>query len=211
MADDLDELLDEIESKFCSNASLSLRASSDECPARIHAKQIKGTKANKSSSSPTSTQRRTDIEDIDALIDDIFEDEYDSLDLKQTEQLSNVTKAEKGPVAKSGQKKCCPVFLGGSLVANGVGTAISQRSCDQLRCTSCDFRIAMFDDHEWDPSCDYLFFRNNMPDCLKLRAKLRKRKGVRAYACQCSWHSARDLADLTKQPKLKWVCGKHSA
>ena len=47
MADDLDELLDEIESKFCSNASLSLRASSDECPARIHAKQIKGTKANK--------------------------------------------------------------------------------------------------------------------------------------------------------------------
>ncbi|KAK6290775.1 hypothetical protein J4Q44_G00388280 [Coregonus suidteri] len=36
----------------------------------------------------------------------------------------------------------------------------------------------MFDDHEWDPSCDYLFFRNNMPDCQKLRAKLRRRKGV---------------------------------
>lgn len=33
------------------------------------------------------------------------------------------------------------------------------RSCDQLRCTSCDFRVLMFDDCEWDSSCDYLFLR----------------------------------------------------
>uniref|UniRef100_A0A9J7Z9Z5 Cilia- and flagella-associated protein 418 n=1 Tax=Cyprinus carpio carpio TaxID=630221 RepID=A0A9J7Z9Z5_CYPCA len=54
-------------------------------------------------------------------------------------------------------KKCCPVFLGGSSVPHGVGTSVSQRACNHLRCTSCDF--SMFEDHEWD-SCDLcLFFR----------------------------------------------------
>ncbi|XP_071240468.1 cilia- and flagella-associated protein 418-like [Salvelinus alpinus] len=67
----------------------------------------------------------------------------------------------------------------------------------------------MFDDHEWDPSCDDLFFRSNMQDCQKLRAKLRRRKGAQAHAYQCSWHSARDLTDLREQHQLKWVCGKH--
>uniref|UniRef100_A0A8C7Y657 Cilia- and flagella-associated protein 418 n=1 Tax=Oryzias sinensis TaxID=183150 RepID=A0A8C7Y657_9TELE len=57
--------------------------------------------------------------------------------------------------------RCCPVFVGGSSVTNGVGTATSKRSCDQLRCVSCDFRVVMFDDCEWDQSCDYLFLRLN--------------------------------------------------
>ncbi|MEQ2164068.1 hypothetical protein GOODEAATRI_002752 [Goodea atripinnis] len=29
----------------------------------------------------------------------------------------------------------------------------------KLRCISCDFRVLMFDDSEWDASCDYLFLR----------------------------------------------------
>ncbi|KPP68605.1 hypothetical protein Z043_112704, partial [Scleropages formosus] len=86
-----------------------------------------------------------------------------------------------------------------------------RRACDQLRCTSCDFRVATFDDCEWDPSCDYLFFRNNMPSCEKLRAKLKRRRGMRAYACQCSWCSVVALGDVSQQPQLKWVCGKHEA
>ncbi|XP_035606999.1 cilia- and flagella-associated protein 418-like [Oncorhynchus keta] len=51
--------------------------------------------------------------------------------------------------------------------------------------------------------------KSNMRDCQKLLAKLRRRKGARVYACQCSWHSARDLTDLREQHQLKWVCGKH--
>ncbi|KAJ3598320.1 hypothetical protein NHX12_001831 [Muraenolepis orangiensis] len=84
-------------------------------------------------------------------------------------------------------------------------------SCDQLRCTSCDFRVLMFEDQEWDSSCDYLFLRNNMPDRERLRAKLRRSRGRRAYACQCSWFSARDPAELGRHPQLRWVCGKHPA
>lgn len=53
--------------------------------------------------------------------------------------------------------------------------------------------------------------RNNMPDCNKLRVKLRRRQGARAYACQCSWYSAFTLAELRHIPKFRWVCGQHTA
>ncbi|XP_064865268.1 cilia- and flagella-associated protein 418-like [Oncorhynchus nerka] len=129
------------------------------------------------------TPRKTDSEDIDARLEDILDDDFDSLELN-TGQLPKTAKTKSLPQA-------------------------TRKSCDQLKCISCDFRVAMFDDHEWDPSCDYLFFRSNMRDCQKLRAKLRRRKGARVYACQCSWHSARDLTDLRGQHQLKWVCGKH--
>lgn len=51
--------------------------------------------------------------------------------------------------------------------------------------------------------------RNNTPDRQKLRAKLNRRRGLRAYACQCSWFSALDPTDLRGQPQLTWVCSKH--
>uniref|UniRef100_A0A4W5LDD5 Cilia- and flagella-associated protein 418 n=1 Tax=Hucho hucho TaxID=62062 RepID=A0A4W5LDD5_9TELE len=122
------------------------------------------------------TPRKTDSEDVDALLEDLtlLDDDFDSLELN-TGLLPKTTKTKSLPQST---RKCCPVFLGCSAIANGVGTAVSQRSCDQLKCISCDFRVAMFDDHEWDPSCDYFFFRNNVPNCQKLRAKLRRKKGA---------------------------------
>lgn len=51
--------------------------------------------------------------------------------------------------------------------------------------------------------------RNNSPDRQKLRAKLNRRRGLRAYACQCSWFSVLEPSDLRGQPQLTWVCSKH--
>lgn len=51
--------------------------------------------------------------------------------------------------------------------------------------------------------------RNNMPDRQKLRTKLRKRRGSRAYGCQCSWFSASEITDVRDRQQLRWVCGKH--
>ncbi|XP_064248309.1 cilia- and flagella-associated protein 418 isoform X2 [Passer domesticus] len=51
--------------------------------------------------------------------------------------------------------------------------------------------------------------RNNMPELSKLRAKMIKKKGARAYACQCSWRSIDELTDLQTEQQLRWVCGKH--
>uniref|UniRef100_M3XIP9 Cilia- and flagella-associated protein 418 n=1 Tax=Latimeria chalumnae TaxID=7897 RepID=M3XIP9_LATCH len=106
--------------------------------------------------------------------------------------------------------RCYPVYLGGTSVPLGVGTNNSKRACDQLRCTACDFRVATFDEYEWDKSCDYLFFRNNMPNFNKLKGKMNRRIGTRAYACQCNWRSIKELTALGTNQELRWVCGKHT-
>ncbi|XP_023144150.1 cilia- and flagella-associated protein 418 isoform X2 [Amphiprion ocellaris] len=139
-------------------------------------------------------------EDIDALLEELREEDP----RPKTELCPKGSQVEKKLPPQSAGRKCCPVYVGGSSVTNGVGTATSKRSCDQLRCISCDFKVLMFDDCEWDPSCDYLFLRNNMPDREKLRTKLKKRRSLRAYACQCSWFSTLEPTDLRDQPQLKW-------
>ncbi|XP_013880025.1 cilia- and flagella-associated protein 418 [Austrofundulus limnaeus] len=205
--DDLDQLLDEVEKKFCRNVSVACSARKDESEkSHEDMREQRKDRAIKPGQPMSSVS-----EDIDALLEELLEDDYsDSPASKfQTEQFAKGPQVEKKLSTQSGGRKCCPVFLGGSSVTNGVGTATSKRSCDQLRCVSCDFRVLTFDDSEWDASCDYLFLRNNMPDSLKLRTKLRKRRGSRAYGCQCSWSSASEITDVRDRPQLRWVCGKH--
>ncbi|KAM4601446.1 cilia- and flagella-associated protein 418 [Polymixia lowei] len=209
MDDDLDELLDEVEQKFCSSLSSRPTVHTDSKKTLKYGQGNE--KARETSSTEPEHHKRSDTEDIDALLEELLDEDYNGFSQPKNERLQKGPEAERKPSAQPGGRKCCPVFLGGSSITNGVGTAMSQRSCDQLRCTSCDFRVLMFEDQEWDSSCDYLFLRNNMPDSERLRAKLRRRRGARAYACQCSWFSARDVADLRDQVQLRWVCGKHQA
>ncbi|XP_035529050.1 protein C8orf37 homolog [Morone saxatilis] len=203
--DDLDELLDEVEKKFCSNVCV---ASSDRGDSNEAAKHNEGRRKLRSAAKPEESMSSV-TEDIDAFLEELLEEDYSDSPRLKSEQSPRGTQVEKKLSSQSGGRKCGPVFAGGSSVTNGVGTATSKRSCDQLRCTSCDFRVLMFDDCEWDLSCDYLFLRNNVPDRQKLRAKLKKRRGLRAYACQCSWFSTSEPTDLRDQPQLRWVCGKH--
>ncbi|KAJ8411653.1 hypothetical protein AAFF_G00164610 [Aldrovandia affinis] len=213
MAEDLDELLDEVESKFCRNVSVTppSPSSGKEDGGNFSVSQTPKKAEGKSGTHGSTNQepcKNREDEDINALLEDIFDDDYDSLNF----HTAKATKTDsKNSLPQPAGRRCCPVFIGGSSIPSGVGTSISQRACSQLRCTSCDFRVTSFDDHVWDLSCDYLFFRNNMPDCQKLRAKLRRKRNARAYACQCSWHSTLLLTDLRDQPELKWVCGKHEA
>ncbi|XP_077577798.1 cilia- and flagella-associated protein 418 [Stigmatopora nigra] len=197
MEDDLDELLDEVEQKFCHNISVSYDKAADS-------KKEKTSGIDGPRNVRCEQKTKTISEDIDALLEEFGEEAHNTLPTK-TAHFSKGEQINYPP----GGRRCCPVYLGGSAVENGVGTATSKRSCDQLRCTSCDFRIVMFDNHEWDSSCNYLFLRNNMPEHKKLAAKLRKKSGVRAYACQCSWFTASDVIDSSLQPNLKWACARH--
>ncbi|XP_043117755.1 protein C8orf37 homolog isoform X2 [Puntigrus tetrazona] len=196
MADDLDDLLDEVESKFCCSTSASkqstytLKQTEQKCAKPEDKKQSRKQGYKKA---------RRDNDDIDDILQEILDDDYQPSSAHE----STAAKTTSGACSQSVSKKCCPVFLGGSSVPQGVGTSVSQRACNRLRCTSCDFSVMVFEDQEWDSSCDYLFFRNNMPDHNKLKAKLRRKKGGRAYACQCSWHSAVSLADLRERQQLK--------
>ncbi|XP_050988087.1 cilia- and flagella-associated protein 418 isoform X1 [Labeo rohita] len=203
MADDLDDLLDEVESKFCCSTSASkqstyaLKQTDQKCANPEDKKQSRKQGCKRS---------QHDKDDIDAMLQEILDDDFQPISTHEPIAAKTTTSDS---YFETMSKKCCPVFLGGSGVPHGIGTSVSQRACNHLRCTSCDFSIIMFDDHEWDSSCDYLFFRNNMPDYHKLKVKLRRKKGGRAYACQCSWHSTLSLTDLREQQQLKWVCGKH--
>ncbi|XP_070575998.1 cilia- and flagella-associated protein 418-like [Ptychodera flava] len=192
MEDDIDDLLDEVETKFCTNSP----------------RKSKSKEANKTSSSNASKKTKSGFkksfgdDDLDAMIDDIC-------DAPEPLEKIQVQKESSHSSNSQLEKKCFPVYLGGASTPVGVGTTMSQRSCDKLRCTDCDFKIVMYDNYEWHSSCDYLFLRNNVPDFNKLSAKLLKKKGSRAYACQCKWRSVKDLVDIQKEADLKWVCGKH--
>ncbi|XP_029958491.1 cilia- and flagella-associated protein 418 [Salarias fasciatus] len=205
--DDLDDLLDEVEKKFCRNVSVTSPAHVNSTGATKCEK--KTDELEKLSGANVRHAVSSVSDDIDALLEELLEEDYGDSAHPKTKQCCEGRQVDKKLLSQPGGRKCCPVFIGGSSVSNGVGTATSQRSCDQLRCVSCDFRVLMFDDCEWDSSCDYLFLRNNMPDRQKLRSKLQRRTGLRAYACQCSWFSTLEPADLRDHPRLRWVCGRH--
>eukprot|EP00054_Salpingoeca_dolichothecata_P026488 m.189607 g.189607 ORF g.189607 m.189607 type:complete len:198 (-) comp25669_c1_seq5:1488-2081(-) len=123
-------------------------------------------------------------------------------------ELSRTRLGSLSDKVKSDLVKCFPVYLGGTETPKGLNRGGPPTACNQLRCTSCDFRICIFDDYAWHERCDYLFFRNNVPDFDKLKVNLIKKPGCRAYACQCSWRSIESAVPLN-QEKLKWVCAKH--
>ncbi|KAK7877754.1 hypothetical protein WMY93_030568 [Mugilogobius chulae] len=198
MGDDLDQLLDEVERKFCGKVSVSAESSEGAGEGQKHQEERRKEAVT------------SDCDDLDAFIDKLLEEDSGAFTPAKTESSSKGAAAVNKHSGHSGGRKCCPVFIGGSLVQSGIGTTTSKRSCDQLRCTSCDFSVLAFDDCEWDQSCDYLFFRNNVPERSKLRSKLRPRAGFRSYCCQCSWTSVNELKELKISLSLPWVCaGKH--
>ncbi|XP_045139870.1 cilia- and flagella-associated protein 418 isoform X2 [Echinops telfairi] len=184
MAKDLDELLDEVESKFCRPDPL--RPGMAQQP-----KGCSGTRGgDRNGAEANDPLRLTDTfkkaDDLDSLINEIFEEpNFDKKSFK-LKSKSSVGMPVKGSI-------------------QGLG----KRACDRLRCIACDFRIVSYNDYMWDTSCDYLFFRNNMPEFQKLKTKLVQKKGARAYACQCSWRTIEELTDLQNDHQLRWVCGKH--
>ncbi|XP_036986989.2 cilia- and flagella-associated protein 418 isoform X1 [Artibeus jamaicensis] len=206
MAKDLDKLLDEVESKFCRPDPLRLgTAERPKGCGGILSNDRNGAEAKENLRS-TETLKKED--DLDSLINEIFEEpnfDIKSFKLKSKSSGNTSVRASIQGLGKS----CSPVYLGGSTAPCGIGTRTSQRACDRLRCTACDFWVESYDDYMWDRSCDYMFLRNNMPEFQKLKTKLVKKKGTRAYACQCSWRTVRELTDLQDDHQLRWVCGKH--
>lgn len=74
-----------------------------------------------------------------------------------------------------------------------------------LQCTGCDFQVLRVDGFIWHDEANYMFFRNNYPNVMKLRKNLIQREGCCAYCCQCSWKSADAAADIGDVAEgLKW-------
>ncbi|XP_042529156.1 protein C8orf37 homolog isoform X2 [Dipodomys spectabilis] len=123
MAKDLDELLDEVESKFCRLDPLR--------PGKTERAKGRGGLTNFSDSSQDQTRknlRSTEKEDdLDSLINEIFEEpnlDRKTFKLKSRSSGNTSTKASIQGLSKS----CGPVYLSGSNVPWGIGTNASQRN-----------------------------------------------------------------------------------
>ncbi|XP_055142804.1 cilia- and flagella-associated protein 418 isoform X2 [Symphalangus syndactylus] len=175
MAEDLDELLDEVESKFCT-PDLLRRGMVEQpkgCGGGTHSSDRNQAEAKENLRSMETFKKE---DDLDSLINEIFEEP--NLDKKPSKLKSKSSGNTSVRASIQGLgKSCSPVYLGGSSIPCGIGTNIS--------------------------------WRNNMPEFHKLKAKLIKKKGTRAYACQCSWRTIEEVTDLQTDHQLRWVCGKH--
>ncbi|XP_005093271.1 protein C8orf37 homolog isoform X3 [Aplysia californica] len=190
MENDIDDLLDEVEQKYVKKTTPS--------------RNVKASPTAKSRVKPAGSG-------LDAAIDDILDIDLPASHTANAFQSTskNSTLSTSGnSQSKSEQKRCFPVYLGGSGETMGRGASMNKHACDQLRCTSCDFRICHFENMAWSRDTDYLFLRNNAPDFQKLKGKLSRKKGCRAYCCQCQWRNVLEICEL-RDPQLKWVCGKH--
>ncbi|XP_048214845.1 cilia- and flagella-associated protein 418 isoform X2 [Perognathus longimembris pacificus] len=122
MAQDLDELLDEVESKFC--------RSDPRGPDRAEPAKGYGGVTHFSDSRPDQTRktlRPTEKEDLESLINEIFEEpnlDKKSFKLQSRSSGNTSTKASIQGLSKS----CGPVYLSGSSIPCGIGTHTSQRN-----------------------------------------------------------------------------------
>ncbi|KAB1257981.1 Protein C8orf37-like protein [Camelus dromedarius] len=134
MAEDLDELLDEVESKFCSPDPLRL----DMVERPRGGGGVLSNDRNRAEAKENlrSTEAFKKEDDLDSLINEIFEEpNFDKKHFKLKSKSSGNTSVRAS--------------------IRGLG----KRACDRLRCVACDFWVVSYDDHRWDRSCDYLFFR----------------------------------------------------
>ncbi|KAK0061742.1 hypothetical protein Bpfe_008657 [Biomphalaria pfeifferi] len=199
---DIDELLDEVETKFVKPSRPPSTRSSSVPNKKLEKKTVENDDNKKNSKCS-----------LDSLINDILDIDLDkseetTLGSSCSRNNSRLSATEDGKKSER-FRRCLPVFLGGSSDGTGIGTSINKRPCDQLRCTSCDFKVCYFENRCWHKDTDYLFLRNNVPDLKKLEPRLSRKTGCRAYCCQCSWRNVQELSELS-DPSLKWVCGKHA-
>ncbi|OQR89170.1 sporangia induced hypothetical protein [Thraustotheca clavata] len=114
---------------------------------------------------------------------------------------------------------CSAVYLAGTTVKHGQNSSSVNvvlvdicmymfSACSNLRCNDCDFIVVQFQDKKWHASADYMFFRENVPNEFKLKAKMESSMGSIAYACQCKWLSITDKTTTEKQ-HVKWCCAGH--
>ena len=134
---------------------------------------------------------------------------------------SFVTEVMKIPPSGSSKSRCSRVTLAGSSYERGLkASAFSKCACDNLRCIQCNFQVQCYRGARWnEEAVDYMFFRNNVPNDLKLSVNLVAAHESFAYCCQCSWIDTQSEIVLNpgsvstigtssnKQPQ--WICGGH--
>ncbi|XP_076827654.1 cilia- and flagella-associated protein 418 isoform X3 [Brachyhypopomus gauderio] len=115
MAEHLDDLLDEVETRFCRSASLSSNLTTNQDRRQNNDEPMGRTK----------DQEKSDrAENIDAVLQEILDDDWET-GSSHIPIATNACAKDFSPPVRF--KKCCPVFVGGSSIISGIGTSISKR------------------------------------------------------------------------------------
>ncbi|XP_021118326.1 protein C8orf37 homolog isoform X4 [Heterocephalus glaber] len=127
MAKGLDELLDEVESKFFRPDPL--RLDTDQRPKGGGGGGTQSSDWNRTQAKENlrSTETFEKEDDLDSLINEIFEEpNFDKKPFKLKSKSSGDTSVRAS--LQVSHKSCSPVYLGGSTVPYGIGTHTSQRN-----------------------------------------------------------------------------------
>ncbi|KDO25262.1 hypothetical protein SPRG_09510 [Saprolegnia parasitica CBS 223.65] len=148
---------------------------------------------------PSSSSKSRMQSDLDDLLDLVAEPEV----------ATYAKKAAPREFQAGSSKKCTNVALAGTALKHGQHvSAVNAAACSNLRCNDCDFTVVQFANTRWHASADYMFFRENVPNEAKLRAKMEPSSGCIAYACQCKWLSVSDKTTPERE-RVKWCCAGH--
>jgi hypothetical protein len=64
---------------------------------------------------------------------------------------------------------------------------------------------------KWTDNLDYMFFRNNYGDKIKLTEKLVPSPGNYCFSCQCSWVNIEDKSiKIDTLTNIDWTCAGHN-
>lgn len=179
---------------------------------------------------PTTSNHRPGGNAIDDLLFDM-DDVTSDLNMFASRQPSTTASSVQSSVSAS--KPIQPSSFGSSMSGNcnpillyGVQPVSSLiKPCSHLRCTQCDHEVLCLPMSKWNNSTvDYFFFRNNVPNVQKLQQGVVYDPNSSAYCCQCAWHSASGVENVTAAQingkdqynqqneatikQLRWMCSK---
>jgi hypothetical protein len=69
---------------------------------------------------------------------------------------------------KSDLTFCEETYIGNTKDDFGITQNGKKLICSNLLCSKCDIKVSIFKNKKWNDSCDYMFFRNNYGDQIKL-------------------------------------------
>lgn len=135
------------------------------------------------------------------------ENSFDESVSSEFEHLEQEERMNDSPV-KGGEFKCFKPFLSRDHSSQKID-GFQRLPCNNLICTQCDIKIGSFEQQKWKQNADYLFFRSNFGNPLKLKQQLLPDPKFTAYHCGCMGFSVDEAVSL-QQKGVTWVCCGHN-
>ncbi|KAF4526291.1 hypothetical protein B566_EDAN013652 [Ephemera danica] len=189
MADDIDDFLQQVESQLFHSRSMT-------------------THADIKRNSFRAADQKADPEVTQLLAELDHETSKSLKERRGVPKLPLLQTSVESPVTTR-EQKCFPLLLGAADSPTGLSTIPNPKTCDSLRCTSCERSIVAMPHSSWQTDVDSQFLRQAAVQPSYLSTKLDLQEGARAYACQCKCLTVAQGTQSVPET-FPWMCGKHA-